>query len=50
MFGASFVFVAIASAGLLFLVRTDAPKYYTAKGDEDGALKAIKTIYDTEGS
>lgn len=50
MFGASFVFVIIATLGLLLLVRTDAPKFYTAKGDEDGALKAINTIYNTEGS
>jgi hypothetical protein len=50
MFGGSFIFVAIATIGLIFFVRTDAPKYYTAKGDEEGALEAIKTIYNTEGS
>ena len=50
MFGFSFVTTAIGLIGFLFCVRTDSPKFYIIKKQEDEALQAIKTIYDTEGS
>jgi len=50
IFGLLFVFLAIGLVGLLFFVRTDTPKFYLLKGDEDKAVKVIHTIYDTEGS
>ena len=31
-------------------MRTDTPKFYVSKNDEKGALKAIHTIYETNGS
>lgn len=50
IFGLLFVFLAIGLVGLLFFVRTDTPKFYLLKGDEDKAVQVIHTIYDTEGS
>ena len=50
IFGLSFVWISIGILGFLFLVRTDTPKFYISKKDEDNAIKAIHTIYDTNGS
>ena len=36
--------------GLLVFVRTDTPKFYISKNDDENAIKAIHTIYDTKGS
>lgn len=50
IFGFSFVWVAIGVLGFLLCVRIDTPKYYLSVGDEERALKAIHTIYDTNGN
>ena len=50
MFGVQILSAAFGLVGFLFFVRTDAPKFYIAKQNEEKALEAIKTIYDTEGS
>ena len=36
--------------GFLCFVKTDTPKFYVSNNDEDNAIKAIHTIYDTNGS
>ena len=46
----SFVWITIGMLGFIFLVRTDTPKFYIAKQDEDNAIKSINVIYDTNGS
>ena len=50
IFGFAFVVLALGLLGLLLVVRYDSPKFYLLKGNEDRAVKAIHTIYDTEGS
>ena len=50
IFGFSLLFTIIGLLGLIFLVRTDTPKFYLSKGEEEESLIAIKTIYNTEGS
>ena len=46
----SFVWITIGMLGFICLVRTDTPKFYISKQDDENALKAINVIYKTNGS
>ena len=42
IFGFSYVWLAIGMVGFLTYVRTDTPKFYISKNDDDNAIKAIE--------